>query len=808
MFFRMLKKDLADKKRLNIILLIFMCLASVLTVCSAIMLYTNIFGIKADREKVNAADVVIINSRDLGGIEEKQKKLSEWFLNRDGVTELELGETISFRQNAVDFEGFEEDSQALLKDAKYFAYDLNMKHNRVTDMNSQFFDLDYGTIAVPQIIHKYAGVNIGDTVRITTQLGNIYEFKVTVITKDPGMNGHLRLFFNEEDYEVLKKDSPIIEDVYMVKLFEGNTYLDQSSLVNDFSEMKESEAEYIRGYKLDDSYTDQEVSSTLTALMIVFSVLLILMVFMTISFTIKSAIKNEEKELGMLKALGIESMSFNWLFAAKYIAISLFSSIVGFFGGIYFSRYEIKYLTFGYLEPELGTMIPVALITSLMSFIIIVFFVAIGLRRMKRISIIDVIAGENRGERFGKHPGLFLHKMKKINVPFYLALTDLTNRIKRYKFLIFAYTFGIAIIITLLEIYNTVYSSYWIERMWGRPEFDFVLDMSREMSDEYIQRGGSLGGAIDIVNEELREATIPATVGYCSYVTDIELKHNNEIHMAGMYFDCDYISDFELYEGVHPKLRNEVLMDAIDAKKSAIEVGDSISVKYYKYNDDGLTYKEVEEEFIVVGLVDVAEGQLSIYTSDMFEGAAEAGRMIVGSKIDAPDSMKDEYIEQMREMYGQSSIRNKIEEIDYSLSGYGAVYSTILMLFIPMILILMIMVTVLYQSVNMVDETPDIALLKCGGFTNGNVKAWQLIRSTMISIGSSILAILLVNTAIAFGLKKLFFNLGYILNYHSNQDVFRFYIVLPILITVIIDFITYLTLKRVDDMEISKIRDI
>ena len=125
-----------------------------------------------------------------------------------------------------------------------------------------------------------------------------------------------------------------------------------------------------------------------------------------------------------------------------------------------------------------------------------------------------------------------------------------------------------------------------------------------------------------------------------------------------------------------------------------------------------------------------------------------------------------------------------------------------------MILILMIMVTVLYQSVNMVDETPDIALLKCGGFTNGNVKAWQLIRSTMISIGSSILAILLVNTAIASGLKKMFFNLGYLLNYHSNQDVFRFYIVLPILITVIIDFITYLTLKRVDDMEISKIRDI
>ena len=61
MFWRMLKKDLADKKGLNVILLLFMCFASILTVASAILLYANTFGIRITEDKVNAADLFIVS---------------------------------------------------------------------------------------------------------------------------------------------------------------------------------------------------------------------------------------------------------------------------------------------------------------------------------------------------------------------------------------------------------------------------------------------------------------------------------------------------------------------------------------------------------------------------------------------------------------------------------------------------------------------------------------------------------------------------------------------------------------------------
>ncbi|MBQ2163219.1 MAG: FtsX-like permease family protein, partial [Muribaculaceae bacterium] len=179
-----------------------------------------------------------------------------------------------------------------------------------------------------------------------------------------------------------------------------------------------------------------------------------------LTHTLKTAIKNEEKELGMLKALGVESASFNWLFAAKYLAFSLVGTVAGFFGGIHLAGLYVKYLAFNLIKPEAAPMVITALAASLMIFLLIILFVALALRRMKKISIMDVIAGENRGERFGKIPGLFLHKIKNINIPFYLAITDLITKIKRYSFLILAYVMGITLIIMCLELENTTNQEY------------------------------------------------------------------------------------------------------------------------------------------------------------------------------------------------------------------------------------------------------------------------------------------------------------------------------------------------------------
>ena len=54
-------------------------------------------------------------------------------------------------------------------------------------------------------------------------------------------------------------------------------------------------------------------------------------------------------------------------------------------------------------------------------------FSLISLRRMKKISVMDAIHGENRGERFSRIPGVSLNSTKKISVPTFLAVQDIVR---------------------------------------------------------------------------------------------------------------------------------------------------------------------------------------------------------------------------------------------------------------------------------------------------------------------------------------------------------------------------------------------
>ncbi len=806
MFFRMLKKDITEKKALNIILLLFMCFASILTVCSSIVLLSNTFSLKENRKKIHATEVTIVSDRDLKGAAERQQTILKFFNEKENVEDVELSETIVFQSNAIDYVGFEEDSAANIINNLSYAFDLSDKHNRVKDLDGNEIELGYGMVAISEYVQILTKMNVGDKVRITTQLGNIYEFEIAAITKDPGINGWYRFFFNSEDYQVLKEDSPVISDVYMIDLPDGSTNMDQTQIINDFTDREEDFGKIISSYTMN-GYNSASLSSVvLNVMLIVVSFFLIVMVFMTISFTIKTAIKNEEKELGMLKALGVESVSFNWLFAAKYLFIASVSTVVGFFGGIHLSGLTIKYLLHGQLKPSLLPTVIVALAASLMEFAIILFFVGVSLRRMKKISIMDVIAGENRGERFKKMPGLFLHKIKNINIPLYLAITDLTNRIKRYSFLIIAYTMGFSMIIMALEIENTSNTAYWMEKTWAFPAFDFTTDFTDDMMEAYIQRGGSLRGAYDIINKELEEAGIPAYLNYYNYCGNIKTTFHDKNIVSFFQFNR-HPETLEIYSGVVPKLKNEVLLDAYHANIHGIEIGDTITVEYYKYNDDGITYDLVSEDFIVTGTFDVAGAEMIIVASDAFEGAARERTIALGGCIDAPEKDKDMYIQKLRDMYGKTVIRNQDEEVEYQLHEMGNVYKIVLGCLIPLIVFMMILVTILYQSVNIIDETPDIALLKCSGFDNMSIKAWQIIRNILITAISSLISVLLLNTGVYIFLRTMFYLLSNIMKYSPNRAVLKYYIGVPALIIFAITIVLYFTLANIKKIELWKLRD-
>ncbi|MBR1797619.1 MAG: hypothetical protein IJ757_06395 [Clostridiales bacterium] len=803
----MLKKDLADKKGLNVILLLFMCFSSIITVCSAVVLYSNTAGKKAAYANVNAADVTIFSVRDLADTEGTQQQIEDWFMQRSDVTGCERSETIVLRANAVDFEPIDEEDFNTIVNSVYYACDLTDEHNKVTDPDGNLLALPYGTVAISEFIHRSAGINIGDKVRISTQMGNIYEFTVGSYTKDPGLNGTYRLFFNNEDYQVLRNDSPIITDVYMVDMLEGHTDIQEVNLLTDFTKMEDDFGEIVESFTLQGYNPSNDVAITTNVVMILMAMFLIIMVFMTISFTIKTAIKNEEKELGMLKALGVESVSFNWLFAAKYLAIAVAGTVVGFFGGLHISALYIKYVAYGQLKPSVEKMYLIALIASIASFVLIIAFVALSLRRMRKISIMDVIAGENRGERFGKLPGLFLHKIKNINIPFYLALTDVLTKIKRYAFLILAYVMGISLIIIMFEAYNTTQNVYWIENYWQYPRPDFTIHLPAGVYNRYVEMGGSTKGAYEVMNQQLEDAGIPAHIDHLQYVLDLTATHEGNDYVCQIQFDLPDRYEPIMYEGVPAVLPNEMIIDAYHAQLYGIEIGDTVSIEYYKYNDDRITDRLVTEDFIVTGTIDTAEASLTARMSDAFEGASRSSATQVGDTIDAPEDMHPYYIEKIGEVFGRGNVLNLQEYVDYQLSDFGVLFSLLMSIVIPIVVFMMVLITILYLSVIILDEVPDIALLKCSGFGNGSIKAWQILRALIMLLMSTVLAVIIVNTAGLWLMRLLYRNMGVVVNYTPHRDILNYYILFPALLILGILAVVSIVIRKINSIELWRIRN-
>jgi predicted lysophospholipase L1 biosynthesis ABC-type transport system permease subunit len=60
---------------------------------------------------------------------------------------------------------------------------------------------------------------------------------------------------------------------------------------------------------------------------------------------------------------------------------------------------------------------------------------------------------------------------------------------------------------------------------------------------------------------------------------------------------------------------------------------------------------------------------------------------------------------------------------------------------------ILLLITTLYTTVDMASETADIALLKCSGFTEKDIRKWHMLRMTMILFFAMLLAYVAEYTA-------------------------------------------------------------
>lgn len=808
MFFRMIKKDLKESKGLNVIILFFMTLVTTLVAASSLLLFANTRGVKVSQERCKPYDGVVIYNQVLDKKEEQREQVENVIKEKHPNAEFSYFEGIQFMNTNIYYDGVDyNDVAQSFTFGWYYLMKQPRDYNLVYDMDNKPFYVENGHMAIPYSFASTTGLKVGDMFYITAPNGRKYGFEISHITRDPIHDQMKRFIISDQDYEFMSKECPEKAGFIGVMINDDFT-MDDLNLLNSLISKEPDFGDYFR-YALPDGHTTSNaalVSVLVTVFLSITAAFMFLVIFFTIRFTIRSVIRKEERELGIMKALGADSVSFRWLFAAKYIAFAVIGGFIGVFAGVFLGDKLIGkfYYNISYSLSVVDYV--VAIIAALVIILLVVIFILLSMRRINKISVMDVLHGEARSERI-KHSDRFqLNKRGKMPIPLFLALTDIFGNFKRYVLLLIAFTLGSSVVIMNIMIKDSVISTDFFYKFYDYKHVDAITNWSGSTYDELS--GGSNSSTIFLKNFDnfMKEHDIDATLELVdSQNAQMIFGESAEIIKLNFGFDPEgmVIRD----GGAYPKLKNEIIMDYYTATQHDLEIGDSVTIKYDKFTEDRLSTYETEEEFVITGFVDRMSkfNSRSVIMSKEFNDAQSQGFGVVGFTLNVPESEKD--AERAKLFDAMPSQCMTVEDgVSTMLGMYKVLFEFMRNLMFVVVAGVLGFLVVMYQTIFMKDEESEIALLSSSGFDDKSTKGWQFRRMMILFVTGLVISIILAPTVGAKALASLFCAMLGITGFGFTRGL-PITFVWVVFITVFISFVLVFVLRKIRNIEIWRIRN-
>ena len=802
MYFKMLKNDLKRKRGLNIILFLFITVASLLVFVGAVQIVSNLARGKNAETLCCKSDVLMIPRQRELTIEQQQANLEKALAQNENVKDWSIEKMFRISSDAMDYPAYDEEENPVMDYKIPLLCAMPKTHDLVYDLNDAPFYVPNGSIAIPVSVSSRTGVGVGDTIRYTSQYGNVYELTVCTVFKDNALPYVLRFMVSDADYEILSADTVNSPEMFCFRLYESS-----SSAVNRFIVGME---ESVDAYVLADvsSVSDEFVMMELISVFVVIiSVFLLLIILMTIRFTMIAELKEEEKEIGMMKALGVDSFRFRWMFAAKYTAFACIGGIIGIAAGIPLSGLVVSMFGPDEILPQRWEMYLIGILCVAGIIAVMILFSMIVMRRIEKISVIDALHGENHGERFSGNTPFYLHHRRKMRVPLFLALHDLFSRLKRYLFLIAAYTLGIVILLLPFHAKNSVINPSYT-RVWLYHTYDFKLILTDEQWDEIdteCEKNGE--DSYTVINRQIADAGIPAYID-TFHVGDGSIALDGIEESFYVYWN-DGAAEKMTYQkgGRAPQAENEAAMSAFTAEQYGITPGSTVKAVLYEQNADRTDAVEHTRTLTITGLYDAMEmGTPSIILWDGYQDGYVYYNTSSGYVIDAPEKEKPAVIAQLRELYGEEQVFDAQQAVERDLSDFDSIFRTLKAVVGTAVLFVLALITYLYENVFLTEEVPEIALLKSMGFRSGTIRWWHMLRILCLTLVSAVLG-----EIIFWSCGTPFFRL-FMRQYRVTGLRFLFefpvsFLVIPGTVIGIALLVTRLTLIRIRSIDIRRITE-
>ncbi|MDP4145440.1 MAG: FtsX-like permease family protein [Bacillota bacterium] len=790
MFFRILKKDLKRKKTMNIILLIFIILATTFLASSVNNLIAVSKSVAYFMDKAKTPDY-IISAYDRGGNEE----LDKWLNTSKFINSYEIDRSTMLSKDAIKIKtgdstrAFEPFGQILLQAQP-------KEYGKLLDSNGEEINLKAGEIAFSIVDKNKNKLEIGDKVLIT--LGDIKkEFIIKKFTKDAIFGSSMmemkRVLISDEDYQIFK--------AYKEASVMANYYIKSNDTAALDKEFKSVSCNLIINFDKSTLKPTFILDMIPSSVLIIVSLCLILIAFLILRFTIIFTLQDDFKEIGVMKAIGLKDFDIKKMYLIKYLSITMIGVVIGFaasfpFGNIFLDQSKGNML----MESASGN-IPVNIVCSIFIVIIVLLFCYTCTRKLNKFSAIDAIRNGSNGESFKGKRRLKLKNNKSINIPIFIALNDIFCNVKRFAVLILTFCIGTILIIIPLNTINTLKDGNII-KIFGMESSDVFIETDK--MDKYTMEADKEEYLKDIENLKQSFSNIGVDVklhGEVMYRLKFyaEDKDNVLPLMAEQSLNND-IDKHSVLKGKMPELENEAAITEMVAKKLKVSIGDTI---YTQIGKD-------KKELIVTGIYESMNNMgESVRLNPQIDIDFKYLALVLPFQGDfqgkeAPQVL----INRLKDKYPSYLIQNSQEYVSKYIGSSLEQFDTMKNLIVLVVICINALITILMMKTFITKEKGEIAMLKSVGFRNSSIRFWQAARISIVLAIAIVLGIIVSNFLGPFAVGELFGMMG-VHNITFKVQPLEVYVLYPIILLAVTTAVAYLSagaakkvdLKEINDME-------
>ena len=747
MFFKILRKDLKRSKTMNIILFLFVILATVFVSS----------GLNNLASLINGMGYFI---------EEACGEKNDEFLILEGKLD-------DANRKVLDS----------AKSIKSYDYDVFYYYSYIVKNNAGKKIESAGGLTISSPEKTYVKLFDKDNNVIEkVEKGHIYITSkyIKKFDVEPGEKITLKLGNEDKSYIVdgVLKDALFGADMVGVNKFlmndeDVNEYFDQKDADNnlmtcvcietdDASSVKEDVASLDGSYQVYSAsmmVTSRIVELMLAFIVVILSVCLIIVSFVILRFSIGFTIQDDFREIGVMKAIGIRNFKIRSLYLVKYFSIAVVGAVIGLVISYPFGELLMKSASEGMLlGNSYGNMINI--VGAVLVFAVIVWLAFVSTGRVKKMTPVDAIRSGETGERFRKKRGLRISRVHAKNHS-YLSWNDIISSPKRYINIIISFGICTLFLLVLANFTATLDSPVFADALCYRadlymdkedintvdiqklvdkyPELEStdILDkkvISTQFFSQFENGKEMYEDYLKLVQEKLEEEGMPAKVYddvLYQYVFTFDGKEYNYTFQQVL---GDRYGEYLVREGSAPQNKNEIAITNTVAEDYGLEIGDTIEIDFNGKKEKCTVtalYNCMNNMGTTIRIYDDAPTSMSNYTGS------------ICTLIAFTDNPSEEEIEarkeRIKEIFDTDDVLNQTEE---AVTSMGAVdsFKAAEILFMAITVIVIILVTVMMERSFISKETKQIAILKAMGFRDGEVIKWQVIRFAVLAVIAVLIA--------------------------------------------------------------------